>query len=201
MPGTVSPRRLVSVTPQEGLFSLRIAASASEHGLEIAQVVAICPVLDPAQTMEALDCGPLAYRLHFIRKWRRSLRRKKAAFPALYDFSNLERFKSLRQMTDFFVRHYTEFPNLETYLSGYSLHGSRLAELRVPAKLLLVDDDPVIPIRGLQKIVRSRSMQIDRSRYGGHCGLIAGYGLGSWLDEYVLDALDLTRGNRCGVSL
>ena len=104
-------------------------------------------------------------------------------------------------MTDFFVRHYTEFPDLETYLNGYSLFGSRLADLRVPSTILLVDDDPVVPIRGLDGIVASPSMQIERSRYGGHCGLIAGYRLGSWLDGYVLDALNFTRGNRSAVSL
>ena len=179
-----------------GNFSLRIAAGAPDSGLRIERVVAVCPVLDPAQTMEAIDLGLSAYRLYYIRRWRRSLERKKAVFPALYDFSNRDRFNSLRTMTDFFVRNYTEFPDLETYLNSYSLLGNRLADLSVPSTMLLADDDPVIPIRGLEGIAASNSLAVERSRYGGHCGFVTDYGLSSWLDRYIPDVFELTPGNR-----
>jgi predicted alpha/beta-fold hydrolase len=179
-----------------GNFCLRIAADAADAGLQIQRVVAVCPVLDPAQTMEALDTGLSVYRIYFIRRWRHSLKLKKAAFPSRYDFEDLERFDTLREMTDFFVRHYTEFPDLETYLNGYSLRGDRLAGLNVPTKMLLADDDPVIPIRGLEQVVRPGSLAVERSPYGGHCGFLNDYGLSSWLDRYVLEAFDLTRYSR-----
>ena len=184
-----------------GNFSLRIAATARVSGLRIERVVAVCPVLDPAQTMEALDFGLAIYRSYFIRKWRRSLMRKQEAFPALYDFSKLERFNSLREMTDFFVRNYTEFPDLETYLNGYTLTGDRLADLDVPSTMLLADDDPVIPVRGLNGMSTPKSLRIEKSRFGGHCGFVAGYGLSSWLDHYFLGAFELTPGNRSRAAL
>jgi predicted alpha/beta-fold hydrolase len=171
-----------------GNFSLRIAASAPQSGLRIQQVVAICPVLDPAQTIQALDLGLSAYRVYFMRKWKRSLKLKKAAFPGLYDFSNLEQFKTLRGMTDYFVRYYTEFPNLETYLEGYALTGDRLASLNVPATMLLAIDDPVIPIKGLTGIASSACLRIETSEFGGHCGFIEGYGLQSWSDRFLVNA-------------
>jgi predicted alpha/beta-fold hydrolase len=94
-----------------GNFALRVAARADAADLDIRRVVAICPVLNPEQTMEALDSGWAGYRMYFIHKWRRSLKLKRAAFPSDYDFSNLERFKTLESMTDYFVRHYTEYPD------------------------------------------------------------------------------------------
>ncbi len=168
-----------------GNFALRIAAAAPAAGIRIEQVAAVCPVLDPQATMIALDEGFLHYRLYFIRKWRRSLVLKREAFPALYDFGVLERFGTLREMTQYFVHNYTEFPDLDTYLRGYAVTGARLAGLEVPTEILLADDDPVIPVRDVAALARSPALTIRRSRYGGHCGFIADYRLSSWLDEYI----------------
>ena len=173
-----------------GNFSLRIAAVAEESGLDIERVVAVCPVLDPKETLTALDVGFPVYRAYYIRKWRRSLTRKKAAFPDLYDFSELQSFASLTEMTNYFVQKYTEFQNLDTYLNGYALTGDRLANLKVPSRILLVDDDPIIPARTLGDVARPGSLQVERSPYGGHCGFISGYRLQSWLDDYFPDAFD-----------
>ena len=168
-----------------GNFALRIAALAPAAGIRIEQVAAVCPVLDPRATMTALDHGLLHYRLYFIRKWRRSLELKREAFPALYDFGELERFRTLRGMTDYFVCNYTGFPDLETYLRGYAVTGDRLAGLKVPTEILLADDDPVIPIRDVAGLARTPALTVRRSRYGDHCGFIANYRLATWLDEYV----------------
>ena len=172
-----------------GNFSLRVAAKAVEAQLKIKQVIALCPVLDPKQTMDSLDMGWLGYRGYFIRKWRYSLEKKKAAFPNLYDFSNLKRFTRLRSMTNYFVLRYTEFPDLESYLAGYSLTGSRLAGLAVPSTMLLANDDPVIPIFDSGRIAQSACLTIDKSAFGGHCGFLWDYRLNSWLDQYIIDVI------------
>jgi len=172
-----------------GNFSLRVAAKAVEAQLRIKQVIALCPVLDPKQTMDSLDMGWLGYRVYFIRKWRYSLEKKRAAFPNLYDFSNLKRFTTLRSMTNYFVLRYTEFPDLESYLAGYSLTGSRLAGLAVPSTMLLANDDPVIPIFDSGRIAQSSCLTIDKSAFGGHCGFLWDYRLNSWLDRYIIDVI------------
>lgn len=172
-----------------GNFSLRIAAVAVPEMLNIRHVVAICPVLDPRQTMIALDSGWLGYRYYFIRKWRISLEKKKSVFPDVYDFTNLSRFTTLRSMTDYFVQRYTEFPDLETYLNGYALTGGRLAQLTVPATVLVADDDPVIPVADALRVADTRSLFVEHSEYGGHCGFLPGFGFDSWLDEYIFRSL------------
>lgn len=172
-----------------GNFSLRIAAKAAEKDLMIDGVVAVCPVLDPEQTMVALDSGVSLYQRYFIRKWRSSLEKKKAAFPNRYNFSKLERFNTLTEMTDYFVRNYTEYTDLKTYLRGYALTDGRLTKLRTPARILLADDDPVIPVTDIDRVAASDSLQVVRSRYGGHCGFIDGYDLHGWADGYIADSL------------
>lgn len=173
-----------------GNFALRVAAESAQHDLDLAGVVAVCPVLDPAMTMNALDTGAVIYQHHFLRKWRRSLHKKKAAFPHTYNFSRLERFNTLTEMTDYFVRHYTEYPSLEVYLQGYALTGNRLAELKTPARMLLADDDPVIPVGDIERVATPPDLRVDRSRYGGHCGFISGYDLRGWVDGYIVSAFD-----------
>lgn len=172
-----------------GNFSLRVAASAARENLEIRRIVAVCPVLDPIQTMYALDGGWSGYRYYFIRKWRMSLEKKKSAFPDIYDFTNLNRFSTLQGMTDYFVQRYTEFPDLESYLNGYALTGTLLAELTTPSMMLVAEDDPVIPVAGLERIASSSCLTIARSEFGGHCGFLSRFPFDSWLDQFIVEAL------------
>ncbi|MFW2403856.1 MAG: YheT family hydrolase [Gammaproteobacteria bacterium] len=174
-----------------GNFALRVAAGASDSGLDIRRVVAICPVLDPEQTMHALDHGSIIYQRYFMHRWRMSLERKKAAFPQRFDFTRLERFNTLEDMTDYFVRHYTEYSDLTTYLRGYALTEGRLEGLTVPSTMLLAKDDPVIPVAGLKRIARPDCLRIETTTHGGHCGFISDLRLNSWADQFVMRELEL----------
>lgn len=173
-----------------GNFALRVAAAAQAAELSLERVVAICPVLNPAQTMIALDGGLPIYKRYFLRRWRNSLVKKQRAFPVRYDFGELSRFSNLTDMTDYFVEHYTEFPDLYTYLHGYALTGERLAPMSVPATMLLADDDPVIPVDGLTDMHIPPALRVIRSRYGGHCGFLENLTLNSWLDRFLLGELE-----------
>jgi predicted alpha/beta-fold hydrolase len=172
-----------------GNFALRVAASG-RVGAPLAKVVAVCPVLRPASTMRALEDGLWLYRDHFLSRWRRSLAAKAAAFPHLYDFGDLRRFRTLTETTDFFVRRYTHFGDLEAYLNGYSLTGEVLARLEIPAWLIAARDDPVIPSRDLDAIARPDALKVTLAARGGHCGFLENFKLESWLDHAVLAALE-----------
>jgi len=162
-----------------GNFALRVAADAAAAGLEVGGVAAVCPVLDPVETMYALDDGWAGYRLYFLRKWRHSLERKRRAFPELYDFGDLRRFRDLQSMTEFFVVNYTEYPDVLSYLRGYAITGGRLRELQAPSRVLLADDDPVIPIGGLSRLDRPAALRIERADFGGHCGFVTDLDVGA----------------------
>jgi len=173
-----------------GNFSLRVAADASARGLHVGGVAAVCPVLDPVETMYALDDGWLAYRLYFIRKWRSSLERKRRAFPDTYDFGDLGRFRDLQTMTEFFVTRFTEYPDVLTYLRGYAITGDRLSGLTAPARALLAEDDPVIPIGGLSRMELPDRLEIERAEFGGHVGFVADLRLRSRVDDYSLEVFE-----------
>jgi predicted alpha/beta-fold hydrolase len=172
-----------------GNFALRVAVRFSAAGLSLTRVVAICPVLRPHSTMRALEEGLWVYRQYFLQRWRASLRAKAASFPELYDFGDLRRFPTLTATTDFFVRRYTDFPDLDAYLNGYAITGTVMAGLTVPALLIAAADDPVIPIGDLDDVARTRALEIKVLPRGGHCAFLESYSLRSWLDRAVVQEL------------
>jgi predicted alpha/beta-fold hydrolase len=146
-------------------------------------------VLKPERTMRALEDGLWIYRQYFLRRWRRSLNAKSEAFPELYRFGDLRRFRTLTETTDHFVRNYTEYSDLQSYLDGYSIVGAALANLDVGASIFATLDDPVIPAHDLDALAQTPALQITRLNYGGHCGLLSGYRLHSWIDTEIVARL------------
>jgi predicted alpha/beta-fold hydrolase len=172
-----------------GNFWLRVGARAQAAGIRIARIVAVCPVLDPAATLAALESGPAIYRWYFLRKWRRSLLAKQAAWPSVYDFGELLADDSLTTMTDRMVRQYTDFPNLASYLRGYAITGSALESLAAPTTVITSRDDPMILARDLEKLARPASLSLVLTERGGHCGYLDAFGGPSWIDRRIIAEL------------
>ncbi len=168
-----------------GNFVLRAAASPDAPA-GIACAVAVSPVLDPAATLVALERGWALYRRFFLRCWSESLRVKQRAWPDAHDFEPLLELKDLRAMTAALVHTSTDFPNLDAYLDGYALTGNRLAGLRAPGRLLLAQDDPIIPSVDLGRLARPRGLEIVCTRYGGHCGFIDRLRAPSFADRWIV---------------
>lgn len=170
-----------------GNFAMRVAARAAAAGIPLARVMAVCPVLDPASTLDAMEQGPQLYQRYFMAKWRRSLAIKARLFPERYRFGDLQRFRGLRDMTDFFVRDYSEYPDLASYLAGYAIVGEVLATLAVPTLLVAAADDPVIPARDVSRLARPAALQVVVTRRGGHCGFLPSLVGASWIDGVMAD--------------
>ena len=166
-----------------GNFMLRVAAQAREAGLRIAKVVAISPVLEPVDTLHALEDGHEIYHWYFIRKWNRSLVKKQAAWPDYHDFAAFLRLTSLRDKTAEMVAKFTEFASLDEYLHGYAITGDRLATLSSPATIITSLDDPIIPPSGLTRLSQSPHLKVTVTRHGGHCGFFDTLSGETWLER------------------
>lgn len=169
-----------------GNFMLRVAAQAERAQLNIARVVAVSPVLDPSETLHAIEHGFTVYHRYFMKKWGRSLLKKQAAWPSVYDFAELLRLSSLRRMTDEMVRRFTPYTSLEDYLNGYSITGDKLATLTVPASVITAQDDPIIPVGGLERLAQNPALSITVTRHGGHCGFFDRLAGPAWLERKIV---------------
>jgi predicted alpha/beta-fold hydrolase len=173
-----------------GNFCLRVGARARAAGIRIARIVAVCPVLDPAVTLDALENGPAVYHRYFMYKWRRSLLLKQEAWPGHFDFGALIADPSLRSMTERMVLKYTDYPDLATYLRGYAITEDVLETLEAPARLITSADDPMILARDLGRVARPSSLEVTVTALGGHCGFMDALGGPSWIDREVAADLD-----------
>lgn len=169
-----------------GNFVLRLAANA-ELSARFESALAVCPVLDPAEAVAELDNGFFAYRQYFLGKWRRSLLAKQAAFPDRYDFSEALALNRVGTLTDYFVARHTEFRDAGEYYSHYTLGPDLLAALRMPTRILATEDDPVVPARHARALQAADAQRVTLSRYGGHCGFIRDFALGSALDAWAVE--------------
>jgi predicted alpha/beta-fold hydrolase len=133
--------------------------------------------------MEVLDKGPFIYREYFVAKWKRSLRIKQQLFPDLHDFRRVLAQRTLLNMTELLIEHYSEFPSADAYLEGYSIIGDALANLNVPSHILISLDDPIIPAHDLQNLARNPHLQVLTMPNGGHCGFMDGWNRESWADR------------------
>lgn len=172
-----------------GNFALRVAAKSDEENIPLNHVIAICPVLKPYSTMKAINNGFFIYEKYFIRKWKKSLQIKQKLFPDDFQFKDKKIYKTLSIMTEYFVDKHTKYSDIGTYLEGYAITGDRLKNLKVPAHLIVSQDDPVIPFSDIDHIAKSENIEIIDVKYGGHCGFIKDFRLKSWADEKIVEIM------------
>ncbi len=172
-----------------GNFMLRVAARAADAGLDLERVIAVSPVLEPTETLAALESGWSVYHSYFVKKWSGSLHRKQSAWPGEYDFSALTHGAGLTRMTEELVRRFTEYPDLEAYLHGYAITGDVLAGLEVPSHLIIAMDDPIIPFEALARVARPKALKISVERHGGHCGFLETLLGSSWVERLTVPEL------------
>jgi uncharacterized protein len=174
-----------------GNFALRAAMLATREAVPLDYVLAVCPIIDPAEGLFSLESdAPWIYQAYFMRKWRRSLRQKQQAFPTQTYFELDELNQNMRDLTRSLVLRHTDFGSLEAYLDGYSVAGNRLRGLHIPATILTSRDDPVIPVAAFDQLDLPANVELDIARYGGHCGFIRDFGMTSFTDDYIAARFD-----------
>lgn len=176
-------------------FALRIAADRGRE-IGLAAAIGICPPVDPANAMRALNEGFFAYERYFFRRWRDSLRRKLECFPD-YDYADaLAAARSLDDLNAYFIPRYTEYATVDEYFAAYALVGDRLAGLEVPTWLIAARDDPILPVADLDRIGAIDRLAIETHRHGGHCGFLENLAARSWIEERLLELMSTPEATR-----
>ncbi|MGH8192184.1 MAG: YheT family hydrolase [Rhodanobacteraceae bacterium] len=175
-----------------GNFALRVALRAPGAGVELARVIAVCPVIDPHAGLFQLEHGPRLYHDYFRWKWRRTLKLKQRAFADTELFTRKDLAGTLRTLTEALVLRHTDFGSLDNYLDGYSLAGGRMAKLAVPTSILASRDDPVCPASDLVDMPLPACVDLTITERGGHCGFIRDWHLDSYVEDYIAGELRFT---------
>ncbi|MCA1780399.1 MAG: alpha/beta fold hydrolase [Xanthomonadaceae bacterium] len=174
-----------------GNFALRVARQAPANGIELRHVIAVSPVIRPRKVLDALAAGWPVYEQYFVRKWRRSLKRKQQLYPERYNLESWLKLRKLADQTRQLVEDYTGFENLDAYLEGYSIAGDYLAGLTVSSLIITAADDPIIPISDFHSLPRPAALELEIWKNGGHCGFLSNWRLESWIEQRIVN--DLSR--------
>jgi len=171
-------------------FALRIV---SLHGKDpvpgLALAVTVNPPLDPHRATVNIDrIGTI--RNYFLKKWKRSLRKKQELFPALYDFGRELGMNTCMEITESLITRLTDYGDARTYFRGYTLKEGWLDTIVVPTAIIMSRDDPFIPADDLEAATPGPGVRVLMQDRGGHCGYIDGIRLGSWYQEKAVELFD-----------
>lgn len=166
-----------------GSFAFRIAQRyAAEMADGLRHIVAINPPLDPLKCTRDIDRNFL-FREYFLIKWRRSMKKKQAAFPALYDFRREMTMTTCMEITESLIRRYSGYADAADYFSRYTLTGAVLDGCAAPLAIIMAEDDPIVSAGDFRTLRTSGRTRLILHRYGGHCGYIQNIRMQSWYQE------------------
>lgn len=177
-----------------GALALNLAGEvgAARCG-NLASVFAVCPPLDLLSLGRRFRGFPARlYDRHFCdMMWRHINRRIDAMVdPPVVDLSRRPR--SLRKLDEQIIAPFHGYADVLEYYA-HANAGPRLASIRIPTRIVLAADDPVIPIEPLDHYPRSGDVEAFITPSGGHVGFIGRPGRDAdtrWIDwriaEWVL---------------
>jgi predicted alpha/beta-fold hydrolase len=173
-----------------GNFVLRILKKCVSVPIKnLCHAVSISPVLNPQRSTTKID--QIAFiRKYFLAKWRRSLTKKQALFPDLYDFGNLMGLKTIQTLTEALLEKYSDFPTAQDYFDAYAVMGPAIAAIHTPITIVTAQDDPIIPIEDFYDLKLNKHIRLAIHPHGGHNGFITGFTLQSWYEKMITRLFD-----------
>ena len=170
-----------------GNFALRIARRHTETPLpNLKHIFSISPALDPEKSTQAIDAYPLL-RKYFRKKWSRSLLKKQALFPELYNFNDVLKLETIMEMTEVMVQRYSDYPSSADYFRHYAVLGDALANITIPVTIVTAQDDPIIPAIDFYDLKLPASAELIVHRYGGHNGFLETLSGKAWYQQKMLE--------------
>ena len=169
-----------------GNLAVRVAAHASERALNLRKVVSVCPATDPMAVAEAIE-GSVLYNGYFMRKWQKAFAQKIELFEEHRVNAHLLTHRRLIAMHDAFMPLYSDYPDARSYFAAYALSADNLERMDVPCQIILVEDDPVIPVETAASLPRLDGLDVEIVPHGGHCGCVRSWRLDSWLDARLVE--------------
>lgn len=171
-------------------FALRIAIKHARSPIHnLGHVFAVSPPLDPYKTTLAIDNGLFFYRKYFLKKWRRSLKKKQQLFPGKYNFTKMLHAKTCMELTSDIMMYFPEFSSYRDYFNLYTLTSESFQKLNLPVRIFIAADDPVVSMDEFQSLRENGFLKIYRQQFGGHCGFVDLFPYRRWYNEMISDML------------
>ena len=142
--------------------------------------------MDPENALNKTKSILTPYTEYYLRRWKKILYKKHQFFPEEYDLKTICQQNSLTKMTEHLLLQYTEFNCLQSYLQGYAVTGDKLKSLSIQSDVFIAEDDPIIPADDRKKLFKSKYLNFQVTKFGGHCGYLTGLFSTNWVDQKII---------------
>lgn len=155
-----------------GNLVLKAAGELGGSDPALAGIAAVCPNIDPAQCVAALEQPRnWIYHEHFLPRLKARMRRKAAFYPGKWDLARLNSIRTMSQFDDYYTAPDGGYRDAADYYDRAGSHHV-LQQITVPTLIITAQDDPFIPYSMFtQPLIRNNhAITLLDPRYGGHCG-------------------------------
>lgn len=138
---------------------------------------AVAAVSPPLSLQEASDgiMRPInrIYERYFFRRMQKTYRARRRWWPESTDLEALARVKNLREFDDYITAPTHGFRDAQDYYARCSAE-NWLQQIRVPTRIVLSADDPIIPLASHLRAMEHKSPAVEwiLSSEGGHVGFL-----------------------------
>lgn len=169
-----------------GNFAMRIVRQAINDPIDsLAYVCAISPPANPNSASPMADQNPLVRR-YFLKKWSRSLRKKQALFPHLYDFDDILTEKTVMGLSAKLLERYMpQWGGAENFFNAYRVYPDDLKASPLALDIIMDRHDPVVPAGDLTELNLPEHGRLIMHNYGGHNGFYDSLYGPTWYDEHI----------------
>ena len=155
-----------------GNLTLKLAGEMANHLPSLRGVAAVCPNIQPASCVRALQRpSNWLYHQHFLRSLKSKLQRKAQLFPGKWDTSRLSRIQTMWEFDDVYTAPDGGYQDANDYYTK-SAAENRIGDIPVPTLILTAQDDPFIPYEIFRNFALRQNPFIEllAPPQGGHCG-------------------------------
>ena len=181
--------RVVAYSLSGNILLKLLSESEETPNISIEQAIAICPPIDLAYASHQIKKKYWGfYDYQFIRSLKKDIAQRLKHHPDC-KWSQLTPFpKSLFEFDDRFTAPLNGFQDANDYYQRSSSKAN-LHRISVPTKIMIADDDPVVPAEIFDNVQLSETTNLFRTPHGGHMGYLASKGR-RWLDDQIISWLE-----------
>ncbi len=170
-----------------GNFALRSALKFKNDPINnLKHVIAVSPGLDPETSTDKIDNNHLLKK-YFLKKWKRSLSKKEKLFPEIFDFKEILKIDTCRELTNQLLTQFSIYDDMIEYFKGYTLLDSSLKDIAVPTTIITSADDPIISVDDFYNLKLNDLTELIVLKYGGHNGFLKRIFSPTWYEEKALE--------------
>ncbi len=155
-----------------GNVCLKFAEENPQLKSQIKAVAVLSPLIDLKESSSFIEKSKF-FSYIFLKKLKNLIKIKAKYFPKLYNLSNINKVKTIRDFDELYQAPISGYKNADDYYEKASVI-KKLNNIKIPTLIIHSKDDPIVPYSSLTKAkIKNKYIKLITTNRGGHVGFIA----------------------------